>query len=184
MKHLFQFNINEALSLVSPNVQLAKDVWDVINVNREHLRPFLDFVDGTKTVEDEENYIKMKLNGEINGTDRLFFIAYENEIIGSIDFHFIDQNNQTAEIGYWIGSEYVGRNIATEAVLFLCQIAFLEMGLNRLTIVADVLNKPSNRVAVKAGFKKEGTFKQSKKVYGEFRDFNMYALLKEEFNAR
>ncbi len=180
MEYAFKWEINPKLSLVSPSVYLAKAVYQALDNDRKHLRTYLDFVDTTTSVEDEEAYIKMKLGGEMNGTDRLFFIAYQEEIVGSIDFHFIDLNNQTAEIGYWVASSHCGKNIATEAVKTLCKIAFDEMGLNRLTIVADVENKPSNRVAIKSGFKKEGTFRQSKKVYDERRDFNIYALLKEE----
>ncbi|WP_088810575.1 MULTISPECIES: GNAT family N-acetyltransferase [Listeria] len=181
MKYAFKLAINADLSLVSPSIYTAEAIYQALDNDREHLRTYLDFVDKTTSIEDEEAYIKMKLSGEINGTDRLFFIAYQEKIVGSIDFHFMDLNNQTAEIGYWVASQYCGKNIATDTVQTLCKIAFDEMGLNRLTIVADVENKPSNRVAVKCGFKKEGTFRQSKKVYNELRDFNMYALLKEEF---
>lgn len=182
MEMAFKLKIDEQLSLVQPNFSMATEAFEALDKDREHLRKFLDFVDGTKTPEDEKGYIKLKLDGYLRGTDRLFFIAFGDEMVGAIDFHFMNLNDETAEIGYWVNSAHCGKNIATKAVRAVCELGFAEMGLNRLTIVADVTNLPSNRVAEKSGFRKEGTFKQAKKLYGEFTDLNSYALLKSEFD--
>ncbi|RDX00618.1 GNAT family N-acetyltransferase [Listeria kieliensis] len=181
MEMAFKLKIDEQLSLVQPSFSMATEVFKVLDKDREHLREFLDFVDNTKSPEDEKGYIKLKLDGYLKETDRLFFIAFDDEIIGSIDLHFMSLSDETAEIGYWMSSAHCGKNIATKAVRAVCELAFAEMGLNRLTIVADVTNLASNRVAEKSGFRKEGTLKQAKKLYDEFTDLNTYALLKSEF---
>ncbi|EUJ21438.1 GNAT family N-acetyltransferase [Listeria aquatica] len=181
MEKAFKLMVDEQLSLVQPSLSMATEVFDVLDKNRDHLRTFLDFVDSTKSPEDESAYIKMKLDGYMKGTDRLFFIAFDDEIIGAIDLHFMSLSDQCAEIGYWVSSTHCGKNIATKAVRAVCEVAFLEMKLNRLTIVADITNVASNRVAEKSGFQKEGTFRQAKKLYDEFTDLNTYALLKNEF---
>ncbi|EFI84839.1 GNAT family N-acetyltransferase [Listeria grayi] len=183
MHYNFTLSVDEKIDLVQPSLENAKDLYAVLDNDREHLRKFLNYVDDTNELADEENYFRIKLAGYAKGTDRLYLIAYESKIVGAIDLHFIDAANHSAEIGYWINSAYIGKGIAPKCVQKLCQIGFETLALNRITLVADTENKGSNRVAEKCGFMLEGTLKQSKLIRGEFRDFNTYALLKSEFAA-
>ncbi len=65
----------------------------------------------------------------------------------------------------------------------LLHIAFEEMGLERvyLNVLAD--NARAKRFYEKAGFKCEGRFRRHLKLRGEWRDWDWYALLKDEFDA-
>ena len=181
MKHYFHLPIDSKLSLVQPTVDMASTLFDLVDSDREHIRQFLDFVDVTKEPTDEIKYINMKLSGQVKGTDRLFLISYEDKLVGSIDLHFIDSRNKKAEIGYWIHSSQEKKGITTKSVKKVCQIAFEEMGLNKLTIVADTENIGSNAVAIKSGFSLVGTDKEDIIMYGDLRDMNKYSLLKSEF---
>lgn len=181
MKHYFYLPIDSKLSLVQPTVDMATILFDLVDSDREHIRQFLDFVDITTEPNDEVKYINMKLSGYVKGTDRLFLISYEGKLIGSIDLHFIDSRNKKAEIGYWIHSSQTQKGIATKSVKKVCQIAFEEMGLNKLSIIADTENTGSNAVAIKSGFSFVGTDKEDLVMYGNMRDMNKYSLLKSEF---
>ncbi|KAF1295837.1 acetyltransferase [Enterococcus sp. JM4C] len=182
MDYRVRLVVDEQVSLIHPTMSMAEDIFRIVDTNREHLRPYLDFVDATQSVTDEENYFKLKLTGEANGTDRLFLIEYEGTIVGNIDLHFISALHQRAEIGYMLGKEYTKKGIMTRSVKKICALAFEEMGLNKLSIVADVENQPSNQVALSCGFTFVGVDRQDTNMYGELRDMNRYALLKEEFN--
>ena len=181
MKHYFHLPIDSKLSLVQPTVDMASTLFDLVDSDREHIRQFLDFVDVTKEPADEIKYINMKLSGQVKGMDRLFLFSYEDKLVGSIDLHFIDSRNKKAEIGYWIHSSQAKKGITTKSVKKVCQIAFEEMGLNKLTIVADTENIGSNAVAIKSGFSLVGTDKEDIIMYGDLRDMNKYSLLKSEF---
>ncbi|WP_313467073.1 GNAT family protein [Carnobacterium sp.] len=183
MKNYFYLPIDSKLSLVQPTVDMATILFDLVDSDREHIREFLDFVDTTKEPSDEIKYINMKLSGHIKGTDRLFLISYEDELVGSIDLHFIDSRNKKAEIGYWIHSSQAKKGITTKCVKKVCQIAFEEMGLNKLSIVADTENAGSNAVALKSGFSFVGTDKEDIVMYDKLRDMNKYSLLKSEFKS-
>lgn len=183
MKNYFYLPIDSKLSLVQPTVDMATILFDLVDSDREHIGEFMDFVDITKEPRDEINYINMKLSGQVKGTDRLFLISYEDELVGSIDLHFIDSHNKKAEIGYWIHSSQAKKGITTKCVKKVCQIAFEEMGLNKLSIGADTENTGSNAVALKSGFSFVGTDKQDIMMYDRLRDMNKYSLLRSDFES-
>ena len=181
MKEYLRLPIEGELALVHAEVRMAQEMFELIDSDRAHLRPYLEFVDEVKDKSSQEAYIKMKLVNEAKGTDALFMIALGEELIGCIDLHFIDQVNDKADIGYWLHSAYINQGIISKAVRKICDYAFDGLGLNRLSIVADVNNVASNQVAQKQGFTWAGTQKQEQKRYGAYHDMNHYYLLKKEF---
>lgn len=68
-----------------------------------------------------------------------------------------------------------------EVYVPLCY-AFETLSLNKLTILADVRNIPSNKVAEKVGFSFVATDYQDVFDGEIFRDMNRYILLKEQFH--
>lgn len=180
MNKYFSLPIEENLALVYPELTMANEVFELLDSDREHLRVFLDFVDSSLDYTSQEGYIKMKLNGLANGTDRLFFIAAGEKLIGCIDLHAINTASKKAEIGYWLHSAYTKQGIVSKAVKTLCSYAFYTLDLNKLSILADTENIASNVVAQKCGFSLLGTRKEDLFMYEEYRDMNEYYLLKSD----
>lgn len=180
----FTLNMTDDLALLYPELSMAQELFDILDSDRDHIGKFLSFVDSTKSVEDETNYLKMKLHAVANGTDFLCFITKFNKIIGTIDLHMIDQVNKKAEIGYWLHSSYARQGITKLAVQTLCNYAFQNLGLNKLVIEADTENIASNRVAQSCGFRLIGVKKQDMLMRGEFRDMTVYEVLKSEWEKK
>lgn len=180
-KNYFKMHIEDELYLVYPEIRMAKELHKLIDSDRDHLRPFLDFVDASVDYTSQESYFKMKLEGIAKQTDALFLIAINDQLIGCTDFHGIDLTSKQAEIGYWIHSTYKNQGIISKVVKKLCDYAFINLNLNRLTIVADVENISSNKVALKSGFTFVGTQKEERVMYDEYRDMNYYYLLKRDY---
>lgn len=65
-----------------------------------------------------------------------------------------------AEIGYWISPWARGRGYATEATAGLCDWAFRH-GTPRVELLAAVGNEASQRVALAAGFRREGVLRST-----------------------
>jgi len=63
---------------------------------------------------------------------------------------------KSAEIGYWIGEEYWGQGITTEAVRLMTEYAFYYFDLLRLYAEVFENNKASMRVLEKNGYYLEG----------------------------
>jgi RimJ/RimL family protein N-acetyltransferase len=78
-----------------------------------------------------------------------------------------------------------GRGIASRAVRLAARWALEDCGVARLQLRADVRNEPSQRVAEKAGFTREGVLRSSRYSARQGRrvDFAMYSLLPGELNG-
>ncbi|MBO6634491.1 MAG: GNAT family N-acetyltransferase, partial [Parvibaculum sp.] len=59
---------------------------------------------------------------------------------------------------------------------------FRDFGLQRIVATCDQRNKASARVMEKLGMRREGAFRQSKFIQGEWRDEYLYAVLAAEFD--
>lgn len=84
-----------------------------------------------------------------------------------------------AQTGYWVAPEARGRGLAGKALVLLSRWA-LELAtlpLIRLQLFSDVDNPASMRVAERAGFAREGTFRNWYDLRGERRDAVMFSLL-------
>jgi ribosomal-protein-alanine N-acetyltransferase len=87
----------------------------------------------------------------------MFAIDRDGEAIGAIGLVLgTDIERRSAELGYWIGSAFWGRGIATAAVRRICDYAFADLDLVRVFATPMTGNAPSKRVLEKAGFSLEG----------------------------
>ncbi len=85
-----------------------------------------------------------------------------------------------AEIGYWLGCEFWGQGIATAALGLVTRHAFTANAeLRRLYAVPYSSNLASARVLAKAGYRCEGTLRQSAVKDGQVLDQWMYAILRD-----
>ncbi len=101
-------------------------------------------------------------------------------LIGKGGFHHIDWTIPKFEIGYWLGSSYVGQGYCTEAVKGLVNFAKTELAARRIEIRSQPNNTASRRVAERAGFTLEGINRQALLgADGTLKDACMYALIVE-----
>jgi len=77
-------------------------------------------------------------------------VAYQDRLIGAVGY--VEDDNGSAEIGYWIGKPWWGQGFATEAASALIDHCFTTAGLSRLTCCHFIDNTASKRVIEKLGF--------------------------------
>jgi len=87
---------------------------------------------------------------------------------------------KSAELGYWLGEDYWGRGIVSEAAAEICVYAFANFDIVRIFAAPFAGNLGSRRVLEKTGFEFEGTRKKSIYRNGRIEDSCMYALLRPE----
>jgi RimJ/RimL family protein N-acetyltransferase len=102
------------------------------------------------------------------------------KIIGAISLQ-LSKLNESAELGYWIGSRHWNRGYATEAAEVMLMYGFTELGLNRIHAHHMTRNPASGRVLEKIGMKREGVMRQHIKKWGRFEDIVAYAILREDY---
>jgi RimJ/RimL family protein N-acetyltransferase len=103
------------------------------------------------TVEDALAFV----HGEVLPQVDHLAITLAGAVVGAIGIGVSDANRRGV-IGYWVGASTRGRGVCTRALRLLSGWAFHELDLRRLELVTDPDNVASQRVAEKAGFRREG----------------------------
>jgi RimJ/RimL family protein N-acetyltransferase len=78
-----------------------------------------------------------------------------DRLLGGVGLGSVHPERAQGEVGYWVGPWARGRGVATAATRALAARAF-ESGLARLELLAVLENPWSQRVALAAGFQREG----------------------------
>ncbi len=101
----FELKINDLLSLKIPSIEDAKDIYSVIDSDRDHFREWLDWVDSSTSYEHTEANIKQRIENFNTKKSASFFICYEGQWVGSVGFISLDNVNKNGEIGYWLSNQ-------------------------------------------------------------------------------
>ena len=108
-----------------------------------------------------------------------FCIEIDGAAVGGIGVHIgEDVYRHAASIGYWLGEEFWGRGIATDALIAVTEYAFSSHDLCRLYAHVFEWNHASARVLEKAGYQLEGRQRKSVTKEGQTIDQLMYATIR------
>ncbi|HSB11956.1 MAG TPA: GNAT family N-acetyltransferase [Blastocatellia bacterium] len=108
-----------------------------------------------------------------------FAIVVDDSAVGAIGLALKeDVFRRSAEIGYWLGEEYWGRGIVTEAVRAVTDYAFATFDLCRVYAGVFEWNLGSMRVLEKAGYEFECRLRKSVTKDGQTIDELIYAVLR------
>jgi len=104
------------------------------------------------------------------------------EFLGTVGLFNISKQNRSAEFGIAIHNpENLGKGYGTDTTRVMLWIAFHILGLNSVSLLTLDINERGQRAYEKAGFKRAGVYRQGAFVKGEFHDFIIMDILKEEF---
>ena len=105
--------------------------------------------------------------------------AADGHFLGLVGVRVINLHIERSigQIGYWVAREARGRGVASQGLVLVSRWAFNGMGLARLQLVTEPENIPSQRVAERAGFQREGVLRSYIELHGSRRDAVMYGLL-------
>lgn len=178
--------IDDDLLLRSYKPEDAADLFRCVDRSRQHLRPFLNWVDQTTQVEHSLQFIQMSLAQQNAGEGLALgiFLQQEPRLIGGIGLHHWHQAEQRAQIGYWIAKEFEGRGLMTRSARRLVEFAFRKLGLNKVEIHCLARNTRSLALARRLGFQTEGCIRQSyRSVAGALEDVIISGMLRQEWEA-
>ncbi|MFD3457579.1 GNAT family N-acetyltransferase [Streptomyces sp. NPDC058691] len=86
----------------------------------------------------------------------------EGRLVGAMGLVRLEQlqsMERQAELGYWTAKEHRGRGLTTEAATAVARWALTDLGVERLEWYAEAGNHGSRAVALKLGFRMEGTLR-------------------------
>ena len=123
---------------------------------------------------DAEDWIR-KASSEVPMTS--LAIDVDGAAVGGIGLVLqSDIFRRSAELGYWLGEDYWGRGIVTEAVGAFTEWSFATFDLCRIYAGVFDWNPASARVLEKSGFEFEGRMKKAVTKEGHTGDELVYAI--------
>ncbi|WP_308737026.1 GNAT family protein, partial [Microbacterium sp. MYb66] len=113
--------------------------------------------------EDAEEFIRLVAGWWADGSETVWGIYADGELVGMIGLHHIQEHaaGGHAELGYWVTASARGNGYLVEAARAVIDWAFSELGLARLRWQAVVGNVASARAARALGFRYEGLQRQA-----------------------
>lgn len=158
-----------------------QELFIAIDESRQHLRPWLNWVDNTTKPEHSLHFIQHSLH-QLHAQEGIALgIFHKRAIIGGIGMHHWDQTISKAQLGYWISKAYEGKGIINTCMTRFIDFLFEKVGLNKLEIHFITNNQRSARVAEKLGFKVEGVIRESSLRNGILEDIVVTGLLRSEW---
>ena len=102
--------------------------------------------------------------------------------IGDCGFHTWNATHKRAEVFYNMRNEsFKQKGLMTEALKAVLNYGFTELKLHRVEALIAAENKPSLKLLLRYGFKKEGIMREDYSVNGKNEDSHCYSLLKWEW---
>jgi ribosomal-protein-alanine N-acetyltransferase len=142
-----------------------RNVW--INLRNSFPHPY--------TLADARNWIQ---KASTVTPQKDFAIVVDGKAVGGIGFNPKDDvHRRSAEIGFWLGEEYWGRGIMTEALRAVTEYAFTNFDFCRLYARVFEWSPASMRVFEKAGYNLEARLKKAVTKEGKTIDEFLYAIV-------
>ncbi|MBP0725220.1 GNAT family N-acetyltransferase [Bacillus sp. RG28] len=180
---MFRLPINDSIYL---KLMLPKDAEILVSAlkeNQEQIKQWLIWAVNLPTVDVYKKEIIptwLQKFANNNGFEAAIFV--NDELAGMIGLHYIDWNNKTTEMGYWLGEKFQGKGIMTKTVEKLTDYCFEELELNRIMIRAVDENTKSRGIPIRIGFVEEGITREAQLLHGKYCDLVNYSLLRKDRN--
>jgi RimJ/RimL family protein N-acetyltransferase len=133
------------------------------------------------TEADARAYLLYRYDAILSGTTAPFAIVSESDrLLGSVALLRVDWEHRRCEVGYWLAQWSRGRGHATRAVKLICRWGFDALAMERIGLLAATGNVPSQRVAERGGFVREGVLRAYIRAKQGQQDMVAYSLLASE----
>jgi RimJ/RimL family protein N-acetyltransferase len=117
---------------------------------------FISVLPQPYTLDDARWFVTHSAEESASGPSAHFAIvdAASDRLLGAISRH--GQAEPRAMFGYWLAREARGRGVATRALRLIVDWTMATTSIIRFELYTDVDNERSGRVALRAGFEREG----------------------------
>ncbi|MEZ4406851.1 MAG: GNAT family protein [Polyangiales bacterium] len=173
---MFRMRVDDGLDLGLLEPRHASLLFSVVDANRAHLRRWLPWVDGTRSVHDSVVFIQATLDQYARSQSLSVGLFAGEALVGMAGYHAIDWGNRRTALGYWLAEGHQGHGYMTRAVRALTSHAFYALGLHRMEIRAAVENQRSRKVAERSGYRAEGVCRGAEWLHDRFVDHAVYGV--------
>lgn len=181
---MLTLHVDDHLELRSLEPVHAQALFHLTDDNRDHLRPWLPWLDSTRSVRDTRRFIREARDAYRELSMVQTGIWCGDEIVGAIGINRIDATNRRAHIGYWVGRAHEGRGFITRSCVRMMRYGFEQLDLNKIEILCEPRNLRSRAIPERLGFIPEGTLREAQWINDHFVDLIVYGMLVREWAMR
>jgi ribosomal-protein-serine acetyltransferase len=178
---MFRRTVADGLDLRQFGWDDAEILFAAVERNRDHLRQWLPWVDGTRSTDEIRLFLSRATAQFEDGLGPNFGIWLDGTLIGAVGCHPIDRPDFSCSIGYWIAAGYQGRGTITLCCRHLLDYLFDEAGLHRVEIRCGTGNTRSCAIPRKLGFRHEGVLREAEWVNDRWVDLEVWAMLEQDW---
>jgi ribosomal-protein-serine acetyltransferase len=177
---MFTLTVDDEVTLELAEEHHAQAIFDLVDRNRDHLRPWMPWVDPTVTVADTLAFLRFVRKEYAEGKQFHANVRHRGDLVGGMGLRF-DRNHDSSELGYWVGADHQGHGIVTRAARALTGAALGEFGMHRVCIRAGVENVRSRAVPERLGYTFEGVLRDQEKIGDRYVSLATYSVLAGEW---
>ncbi len=158
--------------------------YELVQRNSQYLSDhFPRLLSEVDSPEGAESFARRRLAGWLLQEDYAFGVwSTEAQLWGFVYLFNIDWLTPKGEISYFIDRDHTGQGIMTEVVARIIRFAFVELQLEKLILHTLIDNYPSQRLARRVGFRREGDLRgEFRKPTGPLLDLMRFGLTREEY---
>lgn len=174
--------LTERLALRAPRGEDAAALLEAIEESREHLWPWMDWAHQECTLSREVTDLCQAASEFAAGREFAYLIWRRDDgvLVGRAGLT-ANWRVPSFDAGYWLRAGMEGHGYASEAVRALTELAFTQLGAERVAIYCDVRNKRSAALAERCGFTLEARLRHDwRSADGTLTDTLIYASLRPE----
>lgn len=152
------FRIGQNVQLLAPSLFRLYEMYNLIRqFGPEH--SYLWDMTKNDTLEYTAKHLARSVERFEKDEDFVFHILERStgRLVGCVGIHEPRKKLNYYSIGYWVGTEFMGRGYGSEACMMARDIAMEYLKPNRLEIGTAGSNIASQKIAEKAGFQLEAT---------------------------
>ncbi len=173
---MFTKTIDEELKLALIQESFATRYTELVSQQLDYLSQWLAWPPHCQSEQDFKLFIQKSLHDYADGKSMTCAIVYKDEIVGNCSFNTINYDTLTAEVGYWLSQAHQGKGIMTRVVTTLIDMAFNELGMEKVQLAAAKDNTASRAVAERVGMTLEGIITNREKVADRILDHAIYGI--------
>jgi ribosomal-protein-serine acetyltransferase len=167
------------ITLRPPDAADAPAVAEAVLESVADINPWMGWATPSYDESSARTWIEDQAAERSAGTAFEFLILdAAGRVIGACGINQINRIHRYANLGYWVRTSAAGKGFAVAAVAALSDWVFAGTDIERLEIVVGVGNRRSERVAEKAGARREGVLRSRLLVNGAFQDATMFGIVR------
>ncbi|EDY45067.1 GNAT family N-acetyltransferase [Streptomyces sp. SPB074] len=154
--------------------------------NRDRLQPFEPVrTEEFYTLPGQRERLASQLAAREAGTLFGWVLTDGERVIGTITLSQVVRGPlNSANLGYWVDTEYAGRGLTGAAAAFVVRYADEVLGLHRVEAGTLLDNLASQRVLAKTGFTEFGVAPRMLHINGAWRDHKLFQLILNDLPPR